>query len=115
MVFWYASSVSAGIRCGTQLVNEGDSSMYVESICGAPEVKQQRSIFVTHGIEANSEQLHRRSMSHRSIRSIHGYVETTEEIVIDEWLYNFGPNRLVQEVVFKDDRVISIKSKGYGY
>ena len=103
----------AGIRCGTQVVNEGDSSQYVEKVCGSPELKQQRSVVVTRGIEGNTSVSN--SRSYRLSQNIEQYLEYSEQVIIDEWEYNFGPNRLKQKVTFENGRITSIESAGYGY
>lgn len=103
----------AGIRCGTQVVNEGDSSQYVEKVCGSPELKQQRSAIVTRGLEGNTSVSNGRN--YRLSQNTQQYLEYTEQVIIDEWEYNFGPNRLKQKVIFENGRIISIESAGYGY
>lgn len=103
----------AGIRCGTQVVNEGDSSQYVEKVCGSPELKQQRSVVVTRGIEGNTSVSNGRR--YRLSQNIEQYLEYSEQVIIDEWEYNFGPNRLKQKVTFENGRITSIESAGYGY
>ncbi|MEA3303304.1 MAG: DUF2845 domain-containing protein [Pseudomonadota bacterium] len=36
-------------------------------------------------------------------------------MVTEEWTYNFGPHRLMQQLNFKNGVLESIKSLGYGY
>ena len=98
----FSSFSQAGLRCGTKLANLGDSTSRVSHICGEPEYKQRRSVYRTLG-----GQVSRASNS--------AYRETTIEIVIDEWLYNFGPNRLKQTVIFENGRLESVEKEGYGY
>lgn len=109
----FSNFAVAGIRCGTQVVNEGDSSQYVEKVCGSPELKQQRSAIVTRGIEGNTSVSN--GKAYRLSQNVQQYLEYTEQVIIDEWEYNFGPNRLKQKVTFENGRIISIESAGYGY
>ena len=37
------------------------------------------------------------------------------EIPVEVWLYNFGPDKLMQQVRFEDGRVVKIESLDYGY
>lgn len=37
------------------------------------------------------------------------------EVKVEEWIYNFGPNRLMQLVRFEDGLVAEIDRLGYGY
>ena len=107
-----ANFAVAGIRCGTQVINEGDSSHYVERECGPPEYKQQRSGVTTSGVEGSSSVSDRNYLSSQSLQQ---YLEYSEQVSIEEWIYNFGPNRLMQKVTFLNGRVFSIQSEGYGY
>lgn len=109
----FTNFAMAGIRCGTQVVNEGDSSQYVEKICGSPETKQQRSAIVTRGLEGNTSVSNGRN--YRLNKNLQQYLEYSEQVIIDEWEYNFGPNRLKQKVTFENGRITSIESAGYGY
>jgi hypothetical protein len=36
-------------------------------------------------------------------------------VVIEVWLYDFGPQRFVQEVSFEHGRVVALQPVGYGY
>ena len=103
----------AGIRCGTQVINEGDSSQYVEKVCGSPELKQQRFVIVTRGVEGNTTVSNGRR--YRSSQNVEQYLEYSEQVIIDEWEYNFGPNRLKKKVIFENGRITSIETAGYGY
>lgn len=98
----FSPLTQAGLRCGTKLANLGDSTSRVSHICGEPEYKQRRSVYRTLGGQVGS-----------AINSV--YAEKTIEIVVDEWLYNFGPNRLKQTVIFENGRLESVKNEGYGY
>jgi hypothetical protein len=34
---------------------------------------------------------------------------------VEVWIYNFGPNKLMQRIRFEDGVVVRIESLGYGY
>lgn len=36
------------------------------------------------------------------------------QVVIDEWVYNFGSTQLMPQLLFENGRLISIRSLGYG-
>ena len=38
-----------------------------------------------------------------------------EEVVIEEWTYNFGPHQLMRVVRLENGYVADIKHLGYGY
>jgi hypothetical protein len=35
--------------------------------------------------------------------------------VTEEWLYNFGPNSLIYVLLFREDRLVKIETRGYGF
>jgi hypothetical protein len=93
---------AATLRCGTQLVADGASKSDVLLKCGEPMAKESRT-------EAVSDKLKQRGED--------GTTTSTEKTVIktiDEWTYNFGPNRLIQVVVFENGKLVEVRSGGYG-
>jgi hypothetical protein len=92
----------SGMRCGTKLVGEGDSTYVVRQKCGDP-------------VEARSR-IELRSVS--SAQQLPGgrwvQVSRTVEVPIDEWLYDFGANRFLRRVVFEHGRLVNVETEGYG-
>lgn len=99
-----------GMRCGTQLVSDGDPMYEVRNLCGAPDQASQRT--------------ERRVVS-RVVQSVcydnrgHAYACTTVvqeaiEVVLDEWFYDFGRAALVRTVVFEGGRLVKVVTGGYG-
>lgn len=86
-------SSAASLRCGNQLVSDGDSKLEVEMKCGPPAAKDSRT---------ESQSVFERG----AVRTI---VKT-----IDEWTYNFGSTQLMQVVVFENGKVTDVKSAGRG-
>jgi hypothetical protein len=39
----------------------------------------------------------------------------TVEVQVEVWIYNFGPDRLMQRIRFEDGVVVRIESIGFGY
>jgi Protein of unknown function (DUF2845) len=37
------------------------------------------------------------------------------EMAVETWIYNFGPNRLMQSIRFENGVVVKIDSLGYGF
>ncbi|MCP4682629.1 MAG: DUF2845 domain-containing protein [Desulfobacterales bacterium] len=58
---------------------------------------------------------------HKASRTEVKYHKANEEKILEynvtvaEWLYNFGPNRFVKTLVFENNRMVEIKTGGYGY
>jgi hypothetical protein len=94
----------AGMRCGTKLVGEGDSTYRVRQLCGEPVSAVRR-------VELRSIRVPvaRHPSGHGS-----AYAERTVEVVIDEWIYDFGPQKFVRHLTFEQDRLIQTVTSGYG-
>ena len=37
------------------------------------------------------------------------------EVIVEEWLFNFGPNKLMRRVTFENGVVTRVRELGYGY
>jgi hypothetical protein len=90
------------LRCEHRLVSWGDSSAEVLFKCGSPTLQQQRDeeieIFEPVFVEGKKLLVTRRVM-----------------IPVDVWTYNFGPNELIYVLTFRNDRVVNIRTRDYGY
>ncbi len=49
-----------------------------------------------------------------SVRGANGPYEVQDETVYDVWYYNFGPQRLLVRLLFRDGRLVREESLGYG-
>jgi hypothetical protein len=84
------------LRCGSSLVNAGDYKLEVLRKCGEPAFADSR-------IELRYTKLYGTGLEFGQ------YVPIT----IDEWVYDFGPNRFVQLLRFENGRLVDIQSLGY--
>jgi Protein of unknown function (DUF2845) len=78
------------MRCGSELITEGTSQAKVAALCGQP-------VQVIH------------PPAYDAVAP--GASDVQEEF----WIYNFGPNKFMQRIRFRNGRVASITSVGYGY
>lgn len=85
------------LRCGSLLVNTGDYKFEVLRKCGEP-------VFTDSRIELRVVRLYGPGLE------LGQYVP----VMIDEWTYDFGPNRFVQLLRFENGRLVDIESLGYG-
>lgn len=46
-------------------------------------------------------------------RPSYGYL--AQEVIITEYVYNFGPRKLMQRLIFEGGVLVTIESIGYGY
>jgi hypothetical protein len=97
-----AATPAFAFRCGTKIVSEGDTRSEVAAKCGEPDdVVTQKSVF-------------RRPVVWTGGRPY--YIgEDFIEIPVEAWLYNLGPNKLMQRVRFEGGVVVEIETLGYGY
>lgn len=93
------STDALAFRCGRKLVQVGDYKLDVLEKCGEPEWADRR-----YGMRANR------------LRHPYGALELDqyEEVVIDEWIYNFGPRRFKQFLQFENGVLKKIENLEYG-
>ena len=90
------------LRCQNRLVSSGDSPVEVYEKCGPPTVQQQRDeeIEIVEPIFIDGKKV---------------LVARRITIPVEVWTYNFGPHELIYELTFRNDRVVDIRTRGYGY
>jgi hypothetical protein len=106
------------LRCQSKLVSEGDPQAKVLRFCGEPTSVQQRVIYRS-GIARSSG---------RGDWLRHGNAEigvyrdellvhqrSVVEVLVDEWIYNFGPRKLMRRIRFENGLVTAVEPLGYGY
>jgi hypothetical protein len=88
------------LRCGTRLVDVGEGQAAVLRNCGEPATRERRVI----------------SRAQLVYDPVTGFPRTEYvPIEIDVWLYNFGPQRFMQELSFEAGRLIAIEPLEYGF
>ncbi|QRK07900.1 DUF2845 domain-containing protein [Archangium violaceum] len=95
------TSDAATLRCGNNLVSDGASRSDVLLKCGEPMARESRT----------------ESVGEKTKQKTDESTTTTEHVVqktIEEWTYNFGPQRLMQVAVFENGRLVDVRSGGYG-
>ena len=78
-----------GFRCGTWLVQLGETPGAVQRKCGAPEWTSRRQEWRGNGQGATT-------------------------IVVDEWVFNFGSGKFMQLATFENGRLVSTTPLDYG-
>jgi len=93
------------LRCGTRLVVAGDAPYQVRTVCGNPDDVQQRT----------EQRTVRRAVTLPCrIGYCQSLVEDSISINVEEWTYDFGPQRLVQYLTFENGRLVRVHSGNYG-
>jgi len=111
MLVILAAAPAHAFRCGNKIVIENMHEQQVRAACGEPTAIRHlgyalRSVDL-RGRRGLSGTLSNRRYSH------YGYY--TEEVVVTEYVYNFGPRKFMRRLVFEGGILMSIESIGYGY
>jgi hypothetical protein len=85
-----ALAAADSMRCGSQLVTAGMSQAKVAALCGQP-------VQVVHPPASDS------------------VAPGVSDVEWETWVYNFGPNRFMQRIRFRNGVVENVSSVGYGY
>lgn len=95
------SPAEAAFRCGSRLIDEGDSPGTVRALCGPPT-------------EVHREHLWRGPLVWHDGRALRLAGES-EPVSVEIWIYNLGPNQLMRRIRFEDNQVTALQTLGYGY
>jgi hypothetical protein len=91
---------SAGMRCGSRIIDRGSSSAEVSSFCGDPAQIDRTTAF---------------RGSARIVDSDGRVTGIGADVQVEFWTYNFGPNLLMERVRIEDGIVVEVQSLGYGF
>ncbi|MBU5638174.1 DUF2845 domain-containing protein [Geomonas sp. Red69] len=87
---------SETVRCKGGIVSVGDSAGEVLAKCGQPATTSQSSKKVVQKEQS-------------------GPTRSITNIIVDNWIFNFGPNEFQYQLELQDGRVSRIQSLDYGY
>ena len=96
-----------GMRCGSRLISTGDSTYTVKSRCGAPQDATRR-------VETRTERRRVRVDCGRGNTRCEREQEVSIDVVVDEWTYDFGPQRFIHILTFVDGKLARVDTGGYG-
>ena len=96
------------LKCGSDLILEGDRKIEVLHKCGDPVTIDQRVEY--EGLRLQEFNLQSRNQPHY----IFDY-EQHKPIYIEDWTYNFGPRRFMRLIRFENGVLDEITVLGYGY
>lgn len=109
LALWLGAGPSSadGMRCGNRLISTGDSTYDVRSRCGEPQDATRRT-------ETRTERRRVRVACGKGEALCDRVQEVSAEVVVDEWTYDFGPQRFVHYLTFLDGRLARVDTGGYG-
>ena len=106
-----SSARADSLSCDGRIVASGDSRYDVRSVCGEPDDASQHVEYRTV----------RGRVSRPFARDASGKLRCADtreevfEVVIDEWIYDFGRNRFIEYLTFEQGHLQSIREGSYGH
>lgn len=97
------------LRCGTEVVSEKDRKFEVVRKCGDPISVESWTVY-----EVIPNQFGHQRFRHRR-RHDPTPGETVVPVLVEEWVYNFGPHRLMHLLRFENGALVKIGTLGYGH
>jgi hypothetical protein len=83
-----------GPYCDDRIISKGDTKVDVLTKCGEP--------------------FHKESHEEEIREWLDGTASRTVSVTVEEWTYNFGPNRFMRIYTFRNGKVVDIRTGGYG-
>lgn len=103
------SGPAYAFRCGNRIVAENMHETEVRRACGAPASVRQ----IGRTLRNVDIPIRQRSGGW-TIGYFPGH-SLLQEVVVTEYVYNFGPRKLMRRLVFEGGILVSIEKLGYGY
>jgi len=98
-------------RCGSKLVREGLHEQQVLAICGEPASVRH----LGYAVRSYDPGYRRRVSPGFTEYYYPGYGYLSHEVPITEYVYNFGPRKFMQRLIFEGSILVTIETIGYGY
>ena len=112
LVAMLATSPAHAFRCKSKIVVDGMHEQQVVAACGQPTT-------IRHiGYALQAFDLGYRSHYPGGIgtgRSYPGYGNLHQQVIVTEYVYNFGPRKFMRRLIFEGGVLVTIESIGYGY
>ena len=107
----FLAQPAAAFRCGTKLVKEGMHEQQVVAICGEPTAIRH----LGYALRSYHPRVRRRPLPGLTEYYYPGFGVFAQEVLITEYIYNFGPRKKMQRLLFEAGFLASIEPIGYGY
>ena len=105
-----SSARADSLACNGRIASSGDSRYEVKAICGEPDDASQRVEYRSvRGRVSGPCTRENGKLRCEQTR------EAVVEVVIDEWVYDFGKNRFIEYVTFEQGKLVSVRTGSYGH
>jgi hypothetical protein len=95
-----AEASADALRCGHRVISRGDHAAKLLRYCGEPVAVQSRVV-------------------QRTVAAFGAYyvpgLGLLEDVVVEEWTYNFGPRKLMRQVRIEKGLIEEVRELGYGF
>ena len=105
------SHSALAFRCGQKIVIKDMHELQVRKACGEPTTQRQLGVVVRR-VELPDRRVYANGVT---TERFPGYSQWVEEVVMTEYVYNFGPRKFMRRLIFEGGVLVKIESIGYGY
>lgn len=106
-----ASTSAEAFRCGRKLVIVDMHEVQIRAVCGEPATQRHLG-YVQRSVQFSGRHRLSNQLPTQHTRSNAFY---TQELELTEYVYNFGPRRLMRRLLFEGGVLVKIETIGYGY
>ena len=111
MALLLTSTSAFGFRCGRKIVTENMHEAQVIRACGNPTPSRH----LGYAVRGTYVPVRRSLAGGITVEHFPGYGHFTEEVALTEFVYNFGPRKLMRRLMFEGGVLVKIETIGYGY
>lgn len=111
LLLLFVSTSAHALRCGRSLVKEDMHEAQVIKICGKPTISRN----LGYALRGTYIPIRHHVAPGVTIERHPGYGHITEEVLLTEYVYNFGPRKLMRRLLFEGGILVRIETIGYGY
>lgn len=111
VVLSLATTPAHAFRCKSKIVKDGMHEQQVIAICGEPTTMRHLG-YALRGVNFGYRSVYSGGLTRGYYP---GYTGISEEVVVTEYVYNFGPRKLMRRLVFEGGVLVRIETIGYGY
>ena len=106
-----ATDAAHAFRCKNKIVRDGLHELQVIAICGEPTSRRHLG-YAIRSIDYGWPGISGGGIRQRRFPGV-GYL--SEEVAVTEFVYNFGPRKLMRQLIFEGGILVRIETLGYGY
>ena len=109
IVVLLATNPAHAFRCKSKIIMDGMHEQQVIAACGKPTTMRHL------GYAVQGYNIGYRNSYPGGINTGRSYGNLHQQVIITEYVYNFGPRKFMRRLIFEGGVLITIESIGYGY